>query len=330
MFKSRNVLVLGSTGFIGRNIVEILHEKNHVVHPVIRRESVRREELYNHYVKKGVEPLIIKDIDEKDLSKIILEKNIDVVVNSIGLLRGSRERLYEAHVETSRRILRGIIYSENKDLLYIHISSTAASDISREKPLAEEKIHCSHIDDLKTSYEKTKCEGEILVRDLCERHGINYVILRPNIVIGRYNRHDEWIFLNRISRLGVHLDLDIKTNITDVKDLVEIINLLFYRKDLYNDYYHIVSPKEISVKEISRIFLEVLNKRSFVRIGERSIRITRLLKIFLRDEMLRRFIDVLSEKDLRISSDKFIKRSGYIFKDPVESFVEYVKWLNNL
>ncbi|MEM4672265.1 MAG: NAD(P)-dependent oxidoreductase [Sulfolobales archaeon] len=322
------IVIAGASGFVGRNIAEFLIEKGFDVYPVLRRRTLEKTgEVLKIYEEKRSRPLIIESFSRERLREEFRRIKPDILINAIGLLKGSERELYEAHVGVVEEILGSLELPRGEEVLYIHISSTGASDMRLGKPVREEEEHCSHIDSLRTYYEKSKCLGEIRVREICGEKGFKYVILRPSIIIGEYNTHREWINILRLSRIGIELDIGTRINILDVKDLAGIVLLLIERRDLANDFYHIASPKDIRISDISRVALRIIGRRGFLRIGMRSLRIaSSIARPFLGD-IDRRFLEVLLTGDARISSEKFIGKTGYRFRDPMESLERFFTWL---
>ncbi|MEZ0290746.1 MAG: NAD-dependent epimerase/dehydratase family protein [Sulfolobales archaeon] len=327
MKNEKRVLVAGATGFVGRNIVEHLYKRRFETYPLVRRDTLsKKRSVIEAYERLGVKILVIDSFDRERLRDLFRQIRPNVVINTIGIFKGSREEFLKSHVYIAEEIL-GAVEILGENILYIHISSIGASNMDLDKPVREEEKHCSHLEYLKTYYEMSKCLGEIRVREICDEKSISYVILRPSLIIGEYNTHREWIDLMRLSRVGVELDIDTKLNILDVRDLVRIIELIIERRDLYNEFYHIASPREITLRDISRVALEIVGRRSLIKITSSTIKLLySISKVFLSD-IDRRFIEMILSGDARISSEKFIRKTSYTFTDPLDSVKRYLGWL---
>lgn len=322
------ILVFGSTGFVGRNIVEILSEKHDVV-PVVRRSTINKNRgVIDAFYSKKLSVRVVNTFSLEELTNTISSEEPDVVIYASGLLTGSWRDLRSVHVDLPSAILDAIGKTDPREKLFVYISSTGASR-SIDKVLVEEKNHCSHVNELIGGYEKSKCLGEIEVREKASRLGINYIILRPTIMIGRYNTHREWVLLKRISSIGISIDLSFRLNVLDIEDLVGVIDRLILRRDLYNDYYHVASPKTISFKEISSVLREKLGKRSWIRISDKVIPFLKVIRSILPRGVYRSLIEAIIKGEYIVSVEKLLSRIDYVFRDPLESFERYFEWLIN-
>lgn len=319
------ILVLGATGFIGFNLVLELRRVGWDVAAVARESSrLSREGVLASIRSSGASVLFSEGLGLESLRRIFKDQRPDVVVNAVGLLRGGRGDLEEAHVEIPRRAVQALSDAGGGSL-FVHISSTGASDFSRpERPLGEEEAHCAHLERLPTWYERTKCLGELEVSRISKKRGLGHVILRPNLVVGRHNLHPEWRRLLTISRLGVFVDLPGVTSLVDVEDLASAVVGVISSPGAHNDYYHVASPEPIGLREISSIALEAAGSRPRIRVGRGLLALARSLPL---GEIDRRFLQLL-DKDTRISPNKLLNRlPGLRLKSSREAFKNYMNWL---
>ncbi|MGC9009516.1 MAG: NAD-dependent epimerase/dehydratase family protein [Sulfolobales archaeon] len=320
------IFVIGSTGFIGRNIVERLSERHEIISVVRESSLIKRDDVIKKFTQLGVSIEKIDVLSLEKLTELFNKYSPDAIINAAGLLKGSWSSLKEVHVDLPERIVEAMGRSGLTNSIFIHISSIGASPSSSD-PVVEEKDHCAHIDSLRSDYERSKCLGEIRVRERASSYGINYVILRPSIVVGEYNEHREWITLLNLSRRGVKIDINFVFNIIDIEDLVGITEKVIWRRDLYNNYYHVASPKPISIKEVTDILFELLRKKPLVRIGDSFLGLLKILRYFILSDVDRSFAEMLIKKRYIVSIDKLRSKLYHVFREPEETFRKYFMWL---
>ncbi len=171
-----NVLVIGGTGFIGREIVGKLVQAGHRVHVPTRR--------YVHGRPLMVYPTVtLFEADVHDDTQLEdLVKGSDVVINLVGVLHSRAGSPYgpdfdRAHVQLPTRLARACVRHAVKQL--IHISALGASD---QGPSA---------------YSRSKAAGENAIRQGLAGSSTTFTIFRPSVVFGRDDQ-----FMNMFARLA--------------------------------------------------------------------------------------------------------------------------------
>ncbi len=151
---SRNILVLGASGLIGRYVTDDLRARGFAVIGVARtfsagqRRSARDLEL----------PLLA--LDEGELARLIGDHNIDLVVNCLGVLQDRPGSDTSAvHRDFVARLLAAIRQSGRGVVVHISIPGAANDD--------------------RTAFSQTKREAEKLIA----ASGVAYAILRPGFVV---------------------------------------------------------------------------------------------------------------------------------------------------
>ena len=121
---SRNILVLGASGLIGRFITEDLRERGLQVTGVARRLSPSQK-----ITPSDIEaPLLSLHPDE--IARLIMDRGIDLVVNCLGVLQdGAGSDTVAVHRDFVARLLQGIANSGRAvRLVHISIPGSAADD----------------------------------------------------------------------------------------------------------------------------------------------------------------------------------------------------------
>jgi len=176
------VLVTGVAGFLGSHIADEFLEKNH--------EVVGIDNLlggYQENVPTGVEFHKV-DLGEFDQVKHIFE-GIDLVVHSActayeGLsvfspVLVTRNTSHITTVALSASVRAGV-------KKFVHMSSMARYGTQEVVPFTE-----SMIPKPQDPYGIAKLAAELLVRNICETNGMNYVILIPHNIIGPRQKYDD-------------------------------------------------------------------------------------------------------------------------------------------
>ena len=153
--QTRNVLVLGASGLIGRYVTDDLRTRGFRVVGVARSLSTsqRSSEL-------DLE-LPVMSMDTASLSRLLRDHAADVVVNCIGVLQdGPGSDTGAVHRDFVAKLLQAIRNS-GRAIRLVHISIPGAADEDR------------------TAFSQTKREAERLIA----ASGISYAILRPGFVV---------------------------------------------------------------------------------------------------------------------------------------------------
>lgn len=171
-----NVLLIGGTGLIGREIVGKLVQAGHRVHVPTRR--------YTHGRPLMVHPTVTlfeaDVLDDAQLDGLV--KGSDVVINLVGVLHSRPGNPYgadfdRAHVQLPGRIARACVRHGVKQL--IHVSALGASE---QGPSA---------------YSRSKAAGENAIRQVLAGSPTTFTIFRPSVVFGRDDQ-----FMNMFARLA--------------------------------------------------------------------------------------------------------------------------------
>ncbi|MCA0972497.1 SDR family oxidoreductase [Halobacillus litoralis] len=180
-----NILLTGSTGFVGKQLTLKLLQKGHHVYALVRNQ--RKADGLKEVVPFGFrEQLHIIDgniANEKaGLSQGELEAlkgQIDAVYHIAAYLSfddEEKDRLYDVNVEGTRHILD--LAKELEVAKFFHVSTAYTLGDQQE---ASEELHSLDRPFL-NYYEKTKCEAEHLVFRYKEDFDVS--IFRPSIIIG--------------------------------------------------------------------------------------------------------------------------------------------------
>ena len=234
--KNKNILVFGSTGFIGRSVTKrLLADDNRLICPVRNATRVKR-----NILSGDIGQIEIIDFNLNDLSRLEdMIKKSDFIVNLIGLLFEKSNMSFElAHYLLPKKIAT---FAEKYNKPFLHISSLGSTYQTKSNYLISKKM------------------GE----EFIENNNNNHIILRPSIVYG-----EEDNFINQFGKMAKLLPFlplfrkgQTKFQPIYVNDLsLMILKLLQNFDDHKNSNIPAVGNEVFSFKEILTHILNTLNK----------------------------------------------------------------------
>jgi uncharacterized protein YbjT (DUF2867 family) len=162
----KNVLVLGGTGFVGRQVCEHLHRGGWRI-TVPTRRSVNAARV-QHLPRVTVVEADVHDA----LSLEQMVGSHDAVVNLVAILHGSDTAFERTHVELPRKLAQACMAQGVHRL--VHVSALGADPAGPSR------------------YQRSKARGEAALAGA----GLDLSILRPSVIFGAEDR-----FLNLFARL---------------------------------------------------------------------------------------------------------------------------------
>ena len=163
---SRNVLVLGGSGFLGRHICEKLQRAGYNITVPTRRVS--NAQGVQHLPRLTV--LEANVHNEADLARLL--PGHTAVVNLIAILHGTEAAFERTHVLLPTKLARACTASGVRRLVHVSALGVALDSPAR--------------------YQRSKARGEQVLRDA----GLNLTVLRPSVIFGQGDR-----FLNLFAKL---------------------------------------------------------------------------------------------------------------------------------
>ena len=163
-----NVLITGTTGFVGGHLLRHLSEK-----PGLRLIATGRSARLQPESASRAAMYV-----SADLSNGCPPISADVCIHAAGLAddRSPASELYRHNVDATRNLLESLQDCRR----FIFISSGSVYGVQRE-PLRESDATA---DSALSAYGRSKWNAEQVVREVCSRRGIAYAILRPRAIYG--------------------------------------------------------------------------------------------------------------------------------------------------
>jgi len=241
--KNKIILVLGSTGFIGRSLVKrLLADGNKLICPVRNPDRVKRNILSGDIGQIEIVPF---DLNNPALIEGFIEKS-DLIINLVGILYEKTNFSFEtAHFLLPKKIS---LMATKFNKPFLHLSSLGSTYNTRSNYLYSKKL------------------GE----EFIENNNSNYVIIRPSVVFG-----EEDNFINQFGRLAKVLPFlplykkgKTKFQPIYINDLtLMIFNIVSQFEIFKNKNLPAVGKQIYTFKEIlNHIFLTLSKKPKFINV----------------------------------------------------------------
>lgn len=162
-------LITGGSGFVGNLVARRLHDRGeHVRILDVWEDSSRHEEI--EYVECSV-------LDRGSVARAM--RGIDVVHHNAALVAQTNagRRYWEVNVEGSRVVAEEAARAGVQAI--IHTSSTSVFGIPRDQPITN-GTPTNPVE----PYGRSKLAGERVVDEICHRHGIPLITIRPRATLG--------------------------------------------------------------------------------------------------------------------------------------------------
>ena len=257
-FNKLRVAVTGSSGFVGKNVRNILHKQG------VKLFSVSRKNFPNH---KSESKIISPDIDINYISKKL--KNCHALVHLIGTGHQSINSTFESvNVYQTKKIIQVCRKSNIKKIIYISglgasKNSTSAYFISKFK--AEQEIINSGLD-----YTIFRASYIIGKNDPLTKNLKNQIKSGKIIVPGSGKYHLQPIFVNDVARIIYH-------SIISKKFSNKIIDLVGPETVTFQNYVNLFKGKsktKIKNLDLEHAYYDALhNKKSLYGIDDLNIMI---------------------------------------------------------
>jgi thioester reductase-like protein len=286
----RSIFLTGVTGYLGSYLLEnLLKRTDSNFYLLVRGESPEKakqrvistlkfyfdEALYEMYQSRihivhgdlGRERFGLSEDDYNQLSE-----EIDCIINSAAYVKyyGHDSDYVYTNEQGVRQLIKFALAGNKKDLN--HISTMGVVFGTYEDYETQGYKLCTEFDQELTQdmvgttpYVQSKNKSEKLIID-ARSQGLNATVFRVGTIVfdsntGKFQKNiEEHAFYNRIRslvKLGVMYGSDLPAlNFTFVDRASETISLLFDRKALLGETYHIFNSKRISTNELSRMISE--------------------------------------------------------------------------
>ena len=236
--KAKNCLIFGGSGQIGRHLIRKLTKNNYKV-TVVTRNLHQKGYVIKTQANAGYIDVFEANIfDEQKIRKLFAQT--DICINLIGILYESGKGNTFKNIHSTFPSILAKLCKEYKVQKFIHLSALGINEA------------------VDSDYAKSKLEGEINI----QKSFPLATMLRPSVV---YSVDDNFTtnFMTLLSRLPffpLYYNGDTKFTPIHCSDLSDIIYHVIY-KNIHSKIIECVGPEVISLKEILKRLLKLINKK---------------------------------------------------------------------
>ena len=236
--KVKNCLIFGGSGQIGRHLIRKLTKNNYKV-TVVTRNFHQKGYVIKTQANAGYIDIVEANIfDEKKIRKLF--SKADICINLIGILYENGKGNTFKNIHSIFPSILAKLCKEYKVQQFVHLSALGINEA------------------INSSYAKSKLEGEANIQN-------NFplaAILRPSIV---YSVDDDFTtnFMTLLCRLPffpLYYNGDTKFAPIHCSDLTDVIYHVI-SKNVHSKIIECVGPEIISLKEILKKLLKLINKK---------------------------------------------------------------------
>jgi uncharacterized protein YbjT (DUF2867 family) len=235
--KAKNCLIFGGSGQIGRHLIRKLTKNNYKV-TVVTRNLHQKGYAIKTQANAGYVDVVEANIFEESKIRQLFSKT-DICINLIGILYEGRKGNTFKNIHSIFPSILAKLCKEYKIQQFIHLSALGINDA------------------IDSEYAKSKLEGEFNI----QKNFPIVTILRPSVV---YSVDDNFTtnFMTLLSRLPAFpLYYKGNTKFTPIhcSDLTDIIYYIT-SKNIHSKIIECVGPETISLKDILKKLLKLINK----------------------------------------------------------------------
>jgi len=235
--KVKNCLIFGGSGQIGRHLIRKLTQNNYKV-TVVTRNLHQKGYVIKTQANAGYIDIVEANIfDEIKVRKLFTQT--DICINLVGILYESGKGNTFKNIHSIFPSILAKLCKEYKVQQFIHLSALGINEA------------------LESEYAKSKLQGEANI----QKNFPLATILRPSVV---YSVDDNFTtnFMTLLSRLPffpLYYNGDTKFAPIHCSDLTDTIHHVI-SKNIYSKIIECVGPDVISLKEILKKLLKLINK----------------------------------------------------------------------
>ncbi len=170
------ILVTGASGFLGRELVRRLCERNSSVRVLVRRDA--SEWLHDERIQ-----IVVGNLGDPEIVEHAVA-GVETVFHVGATMRGAREHFLAGTVWGTRNIVEACLKHRVRRL--VHVSSLSVLDHASHRPgtRVTEAWASEPFPEKRGLYTQTKLEAEQLVLRAVRERGLQAVILRPGQIFG--------------------------------------------------------------------------------------------------------------------------------------------------
>jgi nucleoside-diphosphate-sugar epimerase len=236
----KKIFLLGSTGFIGKNLYEALKNKYSI----------------NNYTRGD------------NLYKSLENFNPDIIINSAGEI-SEISKMFDSNIGLTFDILNFCKHKEGK-VKYIHMGTSKEYGDVKYKIKENDPLNPRDI------YETTKSCGSLLCKGYAKYYKLPIIVVKLFSIYGKYQHQNSFIS-KLIDSCKNNKEIQVFNGINDflyIKDLISAIKILSdvnNKKIIGGDLINLCSGKSYSNKEVVKIVSKIFEKKIKVKYINQSI-----------------------------------------------------------
>ena len=221
------VLILGGTGFVGRQLVEQLQRRSVPMTVPTRRLAAARRLWSQPQVQVSVADIT----DQPTLNRLVAAH--DAVVNLVAVLHGNKQRFERVHVDLPRQIAEACALAGGRRLVHVSALGAAADGPSM--------------------YQRSKARGEAVLGQAAQVGSLQLTVLRPSVIFGAEDH-----FLNLFASLQKLFPLmplagaDARLQPVWVRDVAEALATCLLQAQTIGQTYEACGPEVWTLRELVR------------------------------------------------------------------------------
>jgi UDP-glucose 4-epimerase len=246
-----NVLLLGGNGFIGKNLIERFHEEGYTIFLLNRKQDF----LDQKFVAENKIKVITGELkDTSIILKTITRYDIDIVIHLVStLIPSSTYREYK--LDLSQVIIPSYRLIDNLGTAKVKFIFFSSGGTIYGK--SHSKVNENHVLEPINYYGYSKLMIEEHIRLVNRMYGLNYLILRPSNVYGKYQRlySQQGFIAVSLGRILSYKPIEIYGDGTAIRDYIFVDDLTdaitkIIKSNIINEVLNIGSGKGTNLLQV--------------------------------------------------------------------------------
>lgn len=236
------ILILGGTNFIGRNLIEHLINIDKYDLTLLNRGRTN-----THLFP--------------EIKQIKGDRNTAAIID---LIKGDWDYIIDVSCYFPKSLERIVSATNSRLKKYIFISTISVYQLGLEVPMAESAtLKVCKPEHWEDETDRTYGERKVACEAILEASQLNYTILRPAVVYGKYDHTDRFYYwlhqVKKYKKIGLPNNGIQQFSLTYVTDLIASIEASINEKEDKNAY-NIISHTNLTIKEVVKKTSQLLKK----------------------------------------------------------------------
>jgi UDP-glucose 4-epimerase len=269
----KNILLLGGTGFIGKNIIESYLLNSDINLIVVARNINNIEDFYLSSKNIIIKNNSISDFDF--IAKTIVDYNVDVVVHLVSgiIASSSTQEFFDEIDNVVVPTFKLIDFIADKNIKFVYFSS-GGTIYGNHKKLIRESTNLDPINNY--GYSKLIIENYIHLKS--NTTNLNYIILRPSNVYGKHQVFDgnQGFISVAINKVYSNIPIDIWGDGNTIRDYINVVDVVIILQKLLLSSttkitLNLSTGLGFSLLEIINIIENILQKKASINFDNKRI-----------------------------------------------------------